>query len=273
MAENNRFGVAEVNETQLRWEMAGAGEWVVLLHGFGADARVWDEQWDALAAAHRVVRYDLRGFGRSAPADERPYRSYEDLAGLMDCMDIPAAHLVGQSAGCTIAVDFALVYPERVLSLTLVDPTVGGYRWSDEWVAGWMSYPELLKEGGPAALVPVLLDNPMFDQARKQPAAIERLREMFLAYSGWHLLNPDPEELLDPPAIERLAEVRAPALVVLGELEPPDFHTIADILSKGIPGAQKVVLQGVGHVAPLEAPDAVNGAILAFLNRATNRAR
>jgi 3-oxoadipate enol-lactonase len=91
--------------------------------------------------------------------------------------------------------------------------------------------------------------------------------DVFLGYSGWHLLNPDPEEPLDQPAIERLSEVRAPALMVVGELEPPDFRAIGDILSKGIPDAQNVVLQGVGHVAPLEAPDAVNRAIRAFLPR------
>jgi pimeloyl-ACP methyl ester carboxylesterase len=113
----------------------------------------------------------------------------------------------------------------------------------------------------------------MFDQARKQPRVLERLREMFLAYSGWHLLNPSPEEPLDPPAIDRLAQVRAPALVVVGEFEPPDFHAIADILSKGIPGAQKLVIEGVGHVAPMEAPDTLVRAILAFLGDATNRVR
>lgn len=132
-----------------------------------------------------------------------------------------------------------------------------------------MSYPKLLEAGGPAALVPVLLENPMFDQARRQPAVIERLAAMFLAYSGWHLLNPNSEEPLDPPAIDRLAEVGARALVVVGELEPPDFSAIAEILASGIPNAQKVVLPGVGHVAPMEAPDPVNRAILAFLAGAT----
>lgn len=81
----------ETNGTRLYYEEAGAGPAVVLIHGFTLDTRMWDDQFQRLVAHFRVIRYDLRGFGRSSPPTEAPYLHVEDLRGLLDHLDIEQA--------------------------------------------------------------------------------------------------------------------------------------------------------------------------------------
>lgn len=85
--------------TRLFCEVAGMGQAVVLLHGFTLDLRMWDDQFLPLAQQFRVVRYDLRGFGRSALPTNAPYSHFEDLKALLDHLGIIQAHLVGLSKG------------------------------------------------------------------------------------------------------------------------------------------------------------------------------
>src|SRR6185436_3073968 len=91
-------GYAPSNGTSLYYEVSGEGEAVVLLHGFSLDHRMWAPQVDALAGRYRVVRYDLRGFGRSAPSPER-FTHADDLLALLDHLHIDRAALVGLSMG------------------------------------------------------------------------------------------------------------------------------------------------------------------------------
>jgi pimeloyl-ACP methyl ester carboxylesterase len=86
-------------------------------------------------------------------------------------------------------------------------------------------------------------------------------------YSGWHWKNRDPGRSFKPPAIQRLAEIKVPTLIIVGELDPPDFHAIAKTLERGIAGATKVTLPGVGHMANLEAPERFNEIVMEFLSR------
>src|ERR1044072_1175155 len=123
--ENAQTGVAEVNGTKLYYEMAGRGRAVVLVHGGLVDSRQWDDQMKEFAKHHRVVRYDLRGFGRSGAAPE-PFSHIEDLRALMDFLKIERATVVVLSLGGIIAADFALDPPERVDRLVLVGPGLRG---------------------------------------------------------------------------------------------------------------------------------------------------
>jgi 3-oxoadipate enol-lactonase len=124
-----RSGSADVADGgRLYWEEAGEGPPVVLIHAGLWDRRIWDGQMEPFAAAHRVVRYDLRGFGRSSPL-ERPFSARRDLADLLDVLRIERTALVGCSIGGGLAVDFALEFPTRVSALVAVcagasgDPT------------------------------------------------------------------------------------------------------------------------------------------------------
>jgi pimeloyl-ACP methyl ester carboxylesterase len=88
---------------------------------------------------------------------------------------------------------------------------------------------------------------------------------MISDYSGWHFVNTDPLCLSDPPAIERLQEIKVPTLIAVGERDFPEFHRIADILSKKIQNSQRVTLRGAGHISNMETPREFNEAVLSFL--------
>src|SRR4026207_822680 len=119
--------IAEVNGTRLYYEVQGAGRPVVLVHGGVRGGGVWDDQVPVLAKKYRVIRYDVRGFGRSAEP-VGPYLAADDLVALRDHLRIPRATLGGRSLGGRISIDFALLHPERVEALVLLAPGLSGFQ-------------------------------------------------------------------------------------------------------------------------------------------------
>lgn len=253
-----------VQDGQLYYEIAGEGPPVVLLHGFSLDTRMWDVQMAALTQAYTVIRYDRRGFGRSA-LPVATYAHVADLHALLEHLQISRAALVGLSRGGSVALEFALTYPTQIEKLALVDSVLGGYRWSDEYRALDKTVWDTARAQGITAGKVAWLAHPIFAPALAQPAVGEQFRAMVQDYTGWHFLNRDPEQRLDPPAAQRLQEIHCPTLVVVGELDLPDFQQIANLLHTGIAVAQKVVLSGVGHLASMEAAVQFTELACAFL--------
>jgi pimeloyl-ACP methyl ester carboxylesterase len=254
-------GFAQVNGTRLYYEVAGSGQPLVLIHGFSLDTRMWDDQFEALARRYQVVRYDLCGFGQSATPTNEPYSHPDDLKALLQLLKFESAHIAGLSLGGGIAIDFALAYPEATRSLITIDGTLGGYRWAKDWGGPRAT----AQSAGAEAAREAWLDDELFIPANDLPPVAARLRQMVMAYSGWHWLNRDPGRGPQPPAIERLEQIRASALAIVGQRDTPDFHKIADILHQRIPSCRKVVAPGAGHLANMEAPEQVNEIILSFL--------
>jgi len=258
-------GFATVNGTRLYYEIAGSGPPLVLIHGHGLDARMWDDQFAPFATHYRVIRYDLRGFGKSAPVADTPYTHEDDLAALLAHLAIARAAILGFSSGGGVAVDFVLVYPTMTRALIVVDAALGGHAWSEEWRARWKSLRQTARTVGAHAANQQWLAHPLFAPASEHPAIAARLRGMVMSYSGWHWGNRDPQHGLDPPATERLRDITAPTLVILGARDLPDFHSIADRIAECIPEARTIILPNVGHMANMEAPEQFNAAVLAFL--------
>ncbi len=252
---------AQVNGTRLYYEIAGSGQPLVFIHGFSLDTRMWDEQFETFARSCQVVRYDLRGFGKSAVPTDEPYSHSSDLNALLQHLKINSAHLVGLSLGGGAAIDFALVYPEKVRLLITIDGTLGGYRWAKDWGGPRAT----AQSAGVEAAREVWLNDELFSPTNEQPNVAARTRQMVTAYSGWHWLNRDPGHGPRPPAIEWLEKIRAPALALVGERDLPDFHVIADTLQSRIPSCRKAVVPGAGHLANMEAPEQVNKIVLSFL--------
>ena len=108
-----RSGSFDLPDGSLYFEIAGEGPVVTLIHEGLWDSRTWDPQMPALLdAGYRVVRYDVRGYGRSSRLTGEPYSHVEDLAALLDFLDVPLTTLVGCSMGGAIAIDFTLEHPE-----------------------------------------------------------------------------------------------------------------------------------------------------------------
>lgn len=208
---------------------------------------MWDDQFLPLAQGFRVIRYDLRGFGRSALPTDAPYSHGEDLRALLDALGLQQAHLVGLSKGGGVALDFALTYPQRALSLVLIDTVLGGHAWSAEGSAR---------------------DALVWEAALRQPVVAARLRQIIADYTGWHFVNADPEQGLTPPAAQRLHELRLPVLAMVGEHDLPDFVQIAARIGREVSQARTVVVPGAGHMANMESPAVVTQALRDFLQAA-----
>jgi pimeloyl-ACP methyl ester carboxylesterase len=250
---------------QLAYTITGAGEPVVLIHGFSLDQRMWQPQIAALAADYQVVAYDLRGFGRSSRPAGAPYRHEADLAALLNHLEMPSAHLIGLSLGGAVALDFALTYPGRARSLLLADAVLRGFNWSEAQGKLDGAIWETAAREGLAAAQAAWLRHPLFAPAFENPQAAPLLRQIVSEYSGWHFVNADPIEHFQPQAAARLGELALPVLSVVGERDLPDFRVISRRLAAEIRGAREVVVPGAGHMVNLEAPAQFNALALQFL--------
>ena len=256
----------DVDGGSLYCEVAGSGPAVVLIHGFTLDTRMWDDQFLPLSQHYQVVRYDLRGFGRSTLPGETPYAHVEDLRLLLDRLRIERAYLVGLSKGGAVALDFALAYPQRTPALVLVDAVLRGHAWSAEGAARDSLVWQEARRGGVAAARRSWLDHPLFAPAQRNHQVAARLAQIVDDYSGWHFVHADPEQAPRPPAAQRLHELTMPLLVMVGEHDIPDFLAATDAICRGAPHAQKLVIPHAGHMANMEAPALVTQAILTFLD-------
>ncbi|MGH7752369.1 MAG: alpha/beta fold hydrolase [Gemmatimonadales bacterium] len=245
----------------IAWEATGSGPAVVLITGANLDRRMWDDQMAALASRFRVIRYDIRAHGASADVTG-PFSMIDDLAEVMDAAGAPRAHLVGLSLGSRIALDFALAHPERVDRLVLAGPWPSGAVSTER--APWMdSMMAALRARDIDRAVVVVAESPVF---AVPPARAAWMREMVIANGRLFRQDPRAERPLQPPALGRLAEVKTPTLVVVGDRDARDIQRVADSLARGISGARKVVVPGAAHIVNVWAPELFNRAVVAFLS-------
>jgi 3-oxoadipate enol-lactonase len=259
--ESGRF---LVHEGALFFERAGSGEAVVFLHGFGLDSRMWAPQFEVLQSTFRVIRYDLRGFGRSSLPPSSGYAHEDDLNALLSSLGAAPAHIVGLSMGGRMALRFAAAYPQSVRSLVLADSALDGHGWSEDWQTRWNGMCHAARAGQLVDAKRRWLEHPLFDSARADPFSGSLLARMIHDYSGWHWHNVDTAPLPSPPLAERLGEIRMPSLVITGAHDTSDFQSIGNILAGTLPAGRRSIIKGSGHMVNLEAPREFNAALLAF---------
>jgi 3-oxoadipate enol-lactonase len=239
----------------------GQGRPVVLLHGHTLDRRMWAPVLPRLAG-FQVILPDLAGHGLSGPPPEGSTLA-GDIAAVLDDLNLPRAAICGLSLGGAAAISFALHYPDRCAGLVAVDAFLFG-----QPMPGWPGprpYAQIARSQGLAPALEAWLADPLFAPAMASPAA-GQIRSIVQAYSGHAWLNRTPPQAPPgPPEAERLGEIQAPTLVLVGEADLPDFHQVAERLAGEIPNARRVVVPGAGHLLPLEQPDAFGDHLVAFL--------
>lgn len=254
---------AAVRGAQIAYDDTGGdGPPVILAHGFLMDRQMFEPQVAALAATHRVITWDARGFGDTA-YDGAPFTywdSAEDCLGLLDHLGIDRAVVGGMSQGGFVALRVALLAPDQVRGLILLDTQAGTedpaviplYQGMiDEWVATGPS-DELA-----AVVAGIILGEPTIDAA--YTAKWQSRPKEGLAQPGATLLTRDTVE-------DRLGEIAAPALVVHGSADAAIAMDSAEALAAGLPGCAGVTVIDAGtHSANLTHPAEVNAAIQQFL--------
>lgn len=254
-----------LSESGLAYDVAGAADApaVVLVHGTNLDRRMWLAEAEWLAADHRVVAWDMRGMGGSETPTE-PYSNEGDLAALLDELGIARADVVGLSAGCQVALDFALAHPERTGRLVLASPSVAGVVPS-EMPAFFGDLMAALRDGDFAAANEVLLASPILAVPPERASLVRRMVEENERL--WTL----PRELVEMPetlAIERLAEIPAPTLILVGDADLAAVRETAERLHAGLPSSELATIAGGGHLLNLTSPAAFRGELERFLGRA-----
>ncbi|MCF3936592.1 alpha/beta hydrolase [Acuticoccus sp. M5D2P5] len=244
----------------------GRGPLVVFLHGVGGNRSNWHDNLPAFAAYFHAVAWDARGYGGSEdPAGPVAFTDYrDDLFRVLDHFGAERAHLVGLSMGGRIALAFHAAAPERVASLTLCDTHLGFRHLSAEDRAKFIAKraEPLLAGKTPADIAPrlarTLIGDPAHTEAlAKLVASMEALRTApYLA-----AIRASTEEDLDP-LVEGVA---VPTLVLAGALDRVTPPSLAEAIVARIAGAKLAIIEDAGHLSNIEAPEAFNRVVLAFL--------
>lgn len=252
-----------------RYWRQGSGSPVVLIHGVGLDATMWKSQIDVLAEQYEIIVYDMLGHGDSAlPNENDGLDAYADqLALLLDHLGIKRVAVVGFSMGGLVARAFALSHPDRIAAMVVLSSV---YDRDESQRAGVRQRIVQTHNQGPAANVDEALQRWFSrDFRQKHPNHIAAIRETVINnhpqgyYRSYALFGTQ-----DNFGTEQLAAIRVPVLIATGELDTGSTPRMARTLAEQIPSAEVKILPGLLHMAPIEAPVAVNELIQSFFAKA-----
>lgn len=254
-------GYMDLGDGQIYYETAGVGFPLVLSHAAFLDSRMFDAVWEPLAKYFRVIRYDMRGYGRSSPV-HGPVSRRADLEQLFKHLDINQAHLVGCSLGGEIALDLALEYAKRIASLTLVDATPSGFELKGEPPRYMLEMFDAVQRGdidqASELQIRIWLDGEYREPGQVDSALRQKALEMNripVTQKTFLIADSQPVDPLNPPAVTRLEEVSCPILIIVGSLDHSEVRRAADEMAARLPDARQVVFEGSGHVPSYEQPD------------------
>jgi len=242
------------------YEERGAGPAVLLSHGYSASARMWKGQMDALSDRYHLIAWDMRGHDRSDSPYNPALYSHEttvaDMTAILDACGAQRAVIGGLSLGGFMSLAFNLAHPERVTAMMLFD-TGPGYKKDgprEEWnkMAGSMA--SALERKGLDAM-----------GAGAEVRIAHHRSAQGLAHAARGMLAQS-----DGRVIESLPSIRVPTLVLAGAKDV-QFLAATDYMAAKIPGAEKVLIEGAGHAANIDQPEAFNKSMRSFLDRVTTR--
>ncbi|MFE7766115.1 alpha/beta fold hydrolase [Streptomyces sp. NPDC057438] len=267
---------AEANGVELFYEVAGAGDPLVLVHGSWGDHHTWLPALPALAARFRVLVYDRRGHSRSErpPGQGARHEDEEDLASLMETLGFAPAYVAGTSFGASTALGLAARRPDLVRGLVAHDPPLTGIVPDDPGLRPLMS----AVEESFAAVLTHLRDH------EPEAAARRFTDEIALGPGTWDGLPPWVQQTFlanastfldehgDPHGahldLAGLAACTGPVLLTRGTDSPPWCAAITGRLVAALPQAATLTFEGAGHIPHVTHPEAYARAVTAFADRA-----
>jgi pimeloyl-ACP methyl ester carboxylesterase len=246
-------------DVTLYYQDEGEGRPVLLLHGHTLDHRIWD--WiapDLVAAGLRLIRPDLRGHGRS----ERPARGYHwthhaaDVAAVTDAAGAERVAVVGYSLGGGVALEMALTMADRVDGLVLLSPVLPDRPFEEAFFVNLRDVARTIRSDGvTAAMLGPWMVSPLWSGSLDRQEVRQKIEEIVRDFPGADYLASERDRVDREWTVpERLGEVAAPTLVVVGECEMEGFRAFAEENAEEIPDARLEVLDGLGHLHVLENP-------------------
>jgi pimeloyl-ACP methyl ester carboxylesterase len=276
----------EVRGANLWYRITGEGEAVVQIHGAGFGHFNLDPVTPIIAeAGFRVVDYDMRGYG----ASDRPVQDYDmevwadDLAGLMDALELDQAHVHGTSMGGMIAIVFAGKYPERTTSVVINCAAAKLGVMGRLIFKNWIDIARMDPAGPGSRLLAELLTwqalNKRFLEEQDAVALTDHVQQILRDSNVVEVFTAACQAMCDMDLTPWLARISSPALVLGGD---EDLMTPWDQgpngcgqqgIYEGIAGAEKHVIRGAGHSTIFDATDEHARAVIDFFRRHSRAAR
>jgi len=269
----SKTGYVDVGGARLYYQIGGPdnAQTLVLNHAGFVDSGQWDYQWDAFTEKYRVIRYDMRGLGKSDLAPQSVSRR-DDLYKLLTQLGVSKTHVLGESMGGEIVIDFTLEHPDMVTSLIAVSATPSGFEMQGEPPRYLMEMMETLQKGdlekGSELQLRIWIDgeyrepNEVDPAVRKHAAAMNKIA---VKNGTFFTADSQPLNPLDPPAVGRLSEIHVPTLLIAGALDNSEIVRAADVMASEIENAQKLIIADAAHMPSMEKPAEFNRAVMEFL--------
>jgi len=263
-------GFIKIDQAQIYYETAGEGTPFVMIHAGVADSRQWNNEFVFFAQNYQVVRYDMRGYGRSEPV-EGEFSHLNDLRALLDALQVHEPFLLmGCSMGGELAMDFAVAQHERVKALIMVDSAPSGLELDVPPLAKFAEA-EKAWHAGDMDLLTEIETQIWFDGTGRTSGQVNQEMRRLLYEMNHRALSNERMALgkrlpnAETPAVERLAELRMPVLVVVGEHDTPYILAAADYMKENLPSAQKMVIEDAAHLPNMDHPEAFYRIVTDFL--------
>jgi pimeloyl-ACP methyl ester carboxylesterase len=265
-------GFAAINNARIYYEIAGQGQPFVMIHAGVADSRQWNNEFAHFANRFRVLRYDMRGYGKSEPV-EGEFSHLNDLTALLDYLNLDQPLiLMGCSMGGGVAMNFALASPSKARALIMVGSAPADLELD---VARPPKFEEVEKafDAGDLDLVAELETQIWFDGMGRSPAQVNQAMRRLLYEMNRIALSHEVKGLgkrlpdSQVPAAERLHELAIPLLVVVGVHDTPYILAAADYMMEKIPSAQKVTFEDAAHLPNMDHPEEFRRVVAEFLRK------
>ena len=248
---------------------------MVLVHGTLEDYRTWDGQLEAFSKGYRLISYSRRyHYPNEWPKDATDFSvtmHARDLAAFIKALNLPPVHLIGHSYGAFIAFLVARDHPEVIRSLTLGEPPVmpllkttpEGDALLTTAIATSIASSEAFKQGNDEEGVRRFVNGVLGEGSYEKlpPSVLKRLMDNAQELKG----ETSSRNLFPPTTCEDVQKVKAPTLVVDGELSPKRFHVINDMLEHCLPSVERATIPAASHQMEVENPQAFNEKVLAFI--------
>ena len=265
-----KSGFVNIDNAQLYYETAGQGVPLVMIHAGVADSRQWNNEFAFFARSHRVLRYDMRGYGKSEPVNGE-FSHMDDLVAVLDAVGLrEPAVFMGCSMGGGLAMDFALMYPSRMRALIMVGSGPSGLE-LDVPTPPKFAEVEKAFEAGDLDLVAEIETQIWFDGMGRTPEQVNQSMRKLLYEMNRQALTHEVKQLgkrlpnTQTPAFDRLSDLKIPVLIIVGAHDTPYILAAADHMVRKIPSAQKVIIEDAAHLPNMDYPEEFQAIVTNFL--------
>jgi pimeloyl-ACP methyl ester carboxylesterase len=267
----SKSGYVNIDNAKLYYEVAGVGTSLVLVHAGVADSRQWNNEFAYFSQSNQVIRYDMRGYGKSEPVNGE-FSHMSDLVSLLDALGIhEPIFIIGCSMGGGLALDFALTFPSRVKALVMVDSGPSGLE-LDVPAPSKFADAEKAFESGDLDLLAEIETQIWFDGTGRTPEQVNPTMRKLLYEMNRLALSHEAKGLgkrlpnTETPAFDRLESLNIPVLIIVGSHDTPYILAAADYMKEKVKFANKIIIEDAAHLPNMDQPQEFQRVVEKFLS-------